>query len=1310
MKKRSFALLAPLLLQVLCAAWPGSFARADMPYPAPPQGVDVRRYEQYCRIAPDGPLPANYSGSDVWKYSSERTGDARIDNDPRELYGVTGMSVERAWEATTGRPDVVIAVLDSGILWDDPEIGYLVDKFHLNDGELPPPEGGPAEGGDPHDRNGDGVFNMEDYAGDERVPDSNGNGIRDPEDLILAFSNGADEDGNGYVDDICGWDLVDDDNDPRDDVSYGHGTGEAKDSCAEARSDRQGLIPGTCPNCRVLPIRVGLSFIAEDMTFGRGVIFAVDSGADVVQEALGTLNGSVLAQAALRYAYAGNVPVIASAADESSLHANLPAAHEHTITVNSVTRYHPEQTPRSYLYLNGCTNYGGNIATSVSSESCSSEATGRGAGIAGLVVSAALNEVARGNLDRPLTANEVKQILTMSADDIDFSGQLFSMLPLFPTRRFPSGPGWDAYFGYGRLNAARAVGLVADLSIPPEADITSPLWFETIDPARSPRVPILGYAAARRTGAYAYRVEYGRGIQPAPWEWHPIFESSGTLRDPIDGLLATWEVASFLSEVARSPAAPNDFTFTLRLAVTDAGGLQAESRKTVYLHHDPQLKAGFPVKIGGSGESHTITADLDGDNLEDLVLAASDGVVHALKSDGSPLSGWPVATDLLEHRYTGSHAYRSGAVDANIRESVGFGGVTVGDLDRDGDLEVVCASLYGKVYVWEHDGAPREGFPVSLEPAYSLNPRFTSSGQIDARDRFNRRLSGVISAPVLEDLDRDGKPEIICSALDSHVYAWDSDGGLVPGWPVLAADEDRFRIADDLTHRIEPHTSCAECRYDVGEIVSTPAVGDIDGDGYPEVVLGTNEQYGERMNVALSGGLIGLLGKLDLGGGNGRLHALHHDGTNHPGGPFVEGWPVRLALVEPELLPFVGSGTPGSPVLADVDGNGSPEIAAFSTIGPAYLLNGDGSSYYGLDEAGDYNVMETGPLLAGHRDVPSIPVLGSPILADLEGDGTIACIAPSAGFKKLADVQLPAEQIGNENHLSAWTARDGKWMPGFPVYMDDLQFASSPSVADVDGDGRPEVLAGSGGFLVRAYDASGTMPAGWPKFTGKWVTSTPAVGDVDGDGLVEVAVTTRSGDLYVWETAGAACEAANRQWRTFHHDAWRTGSRDRDVTPPARPLDLRAETTGGGELRLSWSATGDDGLCDAAAAYEIRGSGQDLDSSSSWSGAARVASHDQSEPAGSGIALTVADPGFAYYGIQAADEAGNLSRVVAVEAAPAPSEAQAERNDDDDSGGLWLVSTVRPAGAGSCAANLFLLVAAPLLTIFIWKRIRQGHW
>src|SRR4029077_7974971 len=127
------------------------------------------------------------------------------------------------------------------------------------------------------------------------------------------------------------------------------------------------------------------------------------------------------AQEAIDYAYAHGVPVMASAADEDSWHHIFPGPYVHTIMVNAISDFGvPGVTPNSWLYLNGCTNFGANLQVSISATSCSSEATGRSSGIAGLLVSAGRNAVDATTLASPLTANEIRQLFTQTADDIDF--------------------------------------------------------------------------------------------------------------------------------------------------------------------------------------------------------------------------------------------------------------------------------------------------------------------------------------------------------------------------------------------------------------------------------------------------------------------------------------------------------------------------------------------------------------------------------------------------------------------------------------------------------------------------------------------------------------------------------------------------------------------------------------------------------------------------------------------------------------------------------------------------------------------------
>jgi hypothetical protein len=253
-----------LIGAVVVGAALNTSARAEFPFPGP-GASDAYNYEDYMFMPIGGPLPSDLSNGgtspiepdsgDLWKYSSKTACDLYtfpdfeanycdpiINANPQELHGVTGASVDLAWEKTTGRPDVIIAVHDSGVMWNDG--GMLVDlnnKTWLNRGELPVPDWGSPHPNDEYDRNGDAIFNVKDYcsnppdeldcggAGDSRVrgastqddTDYNANGWIDPEDLIFKFSDGVDDDGNGYVDDFVGWDTFEDDNDPFDEVQYG---------------------------------------------------------------------------------------------------------------------------------------------------------------------------------------------------------------------------------------------------------------------------------------------------------------------------------------------------------------------------------------------------------------------------------------------------------------------------------------------------------------------------------------------------------------------------------------------------------------------------------------------------------------------------------------------------------------------------------------------------------------------------------------------------------------------------------------------------------------------------------------------------------------------------------------------------------------------------------------------------------------------------------------------------------------------------------------------------------------------------------
>ena len=107
--------------------------------------------------------------------------------------------------------------------------------------------------------------------------------------------------------------------------------------------------------------------------------------------------------------------------------------------------------------------------------STGSENTGQASGAAGLLASYGRQELAT-----PLTGNEIRQLLTMTAEDVR------------PLNTGLIGPadkaniGWDPHFGYGRVNLAAAMKRIHDDRIPPVAQIDSPDWFAPVNVDRLP--------------------------------------------------------------------------------------------------------------------------------------------------------------------------------------------------------------------------------------------------------------------------------------------------------------------------------------------------------------------------------------------------------------------------------------------------------------------------------------------------------------------------------------------------------------------------------------------------------------------------------------------------------------------------------------------------------------------------------------------------------------------------------------------------------------------------------------------------------
>jgi hypothetical protein len=217
--------------------------------------------------------------------------------------------------------------------------------------------------------------------------------------------------------------------------------------------------------------------------------------------------------------------------------------------------------------------------------------------------------------------------------------------------------------------------------------------------------------------------------------------------------------------------------------------------------------------------------------------------------------------------------------------------------------------------------------------------------------------------------------------------------------------------------------------------------------------------------------------------------------------------------------------------------------------------------------------------------------------------------------------------------------------------MNDLQFLSGPSVADIAPTPGEEVIEGSANDDLAAFGATGQRAsATWPKLTGDWTVANPAIGSFGtletASGASQVVVSgTRNGRLSIYKTTAATCSDAS--WPKFHHDLANSGDLDRDAVSPGTPSG--AAISGG---RLTFSSPGDDLLCGTPKGYEVRTSDKRI-TPENFGDAREAAAHGPAVAAGQKATLDLsgADLG-RWVAVRAVDDQGNVGRPALIDTKP----------------------------------------------------------
>jgi|GEM_PF-3497259 len=935
--------------------------------------------------------------------------ECAVNRNPDEIARSVGIHVDEAWSVTVGDPRILLAVFVEDIRWNDID---LVSRWHLNRKELPVPSVNSSADPQEYDRNEDGVFNILDYTSvtgttpptldtviDEELllrqdrGDANKNNILDPEDLLLIYSNNEDEDQNGKVDDICGWDFIDEDahvsSSTRTDQNINK---KIRVMVAEANNNWD--IAGACPKCSVIALRTtngersSVDAYLRALRYGSALnakVFPLSNPPapqDLAQTASITDTLSELSS--------DNRIFIVDAGDKHQALYRSSWTSKPSIVVGSLSKDHVEATQATtFQQPSPCKNFGPEMDISVPGD-CKGLGLSISAGAIGLILSAANGIAERGinPLVPPLTSEELRHILRSSTVNVwsENSREIFRES------------------GYGKLNTRRAVDAIVQRNIPIVARLTRPAPFSHIDATFGETFNVTARIENTRHASVEWKIDYAVGMNAAPEDFEPVAQGNILQGETID---ATTEIPTngLFSDTTSPPLSAGTHALSIRVTTNvDINGnvVRSQDRNIVFVHSDLYSWPNFPKKTNNSPVGSAVLLDVNNDEMDDIVFMGEDKKLHAITTEMQPLSGWPVKLrvsgapkhlSVSTHRSTGERRFIVTS-DAGEIEAIEFTGrpspnfpvsfvvptnipyaPLIFDIDGDESPEIFATSSNGVMLGWNALGERLKGLPLSLDFFGPLAAGYFSSerspGVVASNHQevfmIQKQSDSTLTAEVVAtlpaeqakisdrrehvtqvlvvDLDRDLSDEIVFSYRDGRIYVADLDSSE----PSAVSLHDRASLGLGSKVRTQGDNIFAMPGF--------AGLSDLDQDGTFEFVspASTIDDENHKQTGAINS-LNYLFGAWNLSSGvhsrgfpvivnseiTGPVAIVDLDGDQRPEVIFEDGYfrlqAVSSAGVSPQGWPKRLDGRLAGPIsFGNLDKNGKREICATTTEGSFFI-------------------------------------------------------------------------------------------------------------------------------------------------------------------------------------------------------------------------------------------------------------------------------------------------------------------------------------------------------------------------------------